>query len=416
MKIYGLVFGVLTALLPFDGSADGGRLTLEACLDSAVSRNPALNSAALEVRKANVMKGTAFNPDKTGVTLKQETTGGGGPENAVFFSQDFEFPTVYVARHRTLSAEAELAAMRFDLLLGDVRKEVEEAFYGVAYYNELLSQRRSLQSIYDEFCRVAEVRWKEGDAGMLELMNAERVRELNDMEIEQLKLGYESRLAELRRVTGCNDIEGIEADTFGAIGTQDIIIGGETASPLRSAVARQETEVARRQLALARNELLPEFSLGASVQAVIKSFNPYHVDRQRFTGGNFMGFEVGLSMPLFFGSGKAKIKAAEIDRNISLLNEEATEASAMTELRNLTSRLESLDGRLRHYREKAVPRADEIKRIATVSYELGEIDYMEYITNIETAFSVYRDYADCINEHNITAINLKALCLQARQN
>ena len=34
---------------------------------------------------------------------------------------------------------------------------------------------------------------------------------------------------------------------------------------------------------------------------------------------------------------------------------------------------------------------------------------MEYINNIETAFAVYREYADTVNEYNRTVIKIKDL-------
>ncbi len=48
-------------------------------------------------------------------------------------------------------------------------------------------------------------------------------------------------------------------------------------------------------------------------QLLIDSWDPYHINRQRFTEGNFFGFEVTVGVPLFYGATKAKVKAAQKD-------------------------------------------------------------------------------------------------------
>ena len=86
------------------------------------------------------------------------------------------------------------------------------------------------------------------------------------------------------------------------------------------ALAKSQEEVANRQLKLEKRNGLPTFSVGASVQTVIKGFNPYNIDRSAYGGGNFMGFSVGVNIPLAFGAQKARVKATRKEVEMAQLN------------------------------------------------------------------------------------------------
>lgn len=404
-RLYIALFLPLAMLFP----AFGQRLmTLEECIDSAVSRNPALNAAALEVEKARIMKGTAFDAPFTDIILKQETTGGGGPENGVSFSQEFDFPTVYVSRRRMLEAAYNVERHRFGLQTAATVSKVEGAFYSLLYRRELLRINGELGEIYDQFLKVAAVRYKEGEGSALEVMNAERMVEKNRLERNAVEMDLAADMARLKNLTYCSE-DILPAETglwmIPFEGSADFDFTGT----LRGAEARERIKLAEKDVALAKNQFLPGITVGATVQALIKGFNPYHIERERFRPGNLMGIEVGISVPLFFGAHSARLKAAHAERAAAVLRGEYAEAEAAGEVKALTARIEALAGQVRHLKEVSVPRADEIRRLAEVSYGLGEIDYLEYIANLETAYSVYRDLADKLNEYNQNVIQIKEI-------
>lgn len=391
------------------GTVNIRKISIEECIDSAFTRNPALNAAALEIEKARILKGTAFNPPMTEVTLKQETTGGGGPENGVYFGQEFDFPTVYFARYRSLSAQKELQSSRYDVLSAEVVKEVSSLYFKSLYFQELIKLNRELETIYEDFCHTAQVRLEQGESGSLELMNALRVRDKNEMELQNLLLEYSGCTRELGSKIGSREAvapSDAELTPLPYTFSESQFNFGTTP---RGIAAACEIAVAEREIAVAKNEFLPGLRMGATVQALIKSFNPYNIDRSRFERGNFMGFEVGVTIPLFFGAQSSRLRAANTEKRISLLNMESAEAEIRNETSQLSAELESNISRLEYYRVAALPHANEIKRIARVSYELGDIDYIEYISNIETAYDIYREYADCVNDYNQTVIRIKSI-------
>ena len=53
--------------------------------------------------------------------------------------------------------------------------------------------------------------------------------------------------------------------------------------------------------------------------------------------------------------------------------------------------------------------ANDIVRVANASYQLGEIGYMEYIQNLQTAIGIKLQYAGAMNRFNQSIILLNYL-------
>ena len=76
------------------------RLNLQECIDAALRDNLDLRSSNLEVAKSQDLQGSWLDLPQTSISLSQDPTSGGSPDNAVTFSQSFEFPTSYVSEGR----------------------------------------------------------------------------------------------------------------------------------------------------------------------------------------------------------------------------------------------------------------------------------------------------------------------------
>ena len=402
---------IITAILLSTLPAVMGRrvMTLQQCVDSALLNNGLVKAASLEIEKAGILKGTAFDVPKTGITLKQTPADGGGPDNGVTFSQDFEFPTVYLEKSKVLTARENIERSNYNIVVNDLKYEVVSLYHTLLYQRELLNLNERLDEMYDRFCKLATVRYDEGDCSALEKMNAVRMLERNRQERTGLLQDFNTGSEKMRFLTGCNEvIEPSETPLVPIAQLVDSLSFSFDHTP-QGLLADSQIALSDRNIVLSRHELLPDIYLAATVQALIKSFNPYHIDRTRFEQGNFMGFEVGISVPLFFGSQRSKIKAAETDLNIARLKKETDAMEAENRFNTLLAELEKATRQLGYFTGTALGQADEIKRLAEVSYEYGEIDYMEYMNNLETFYSIHKEYLDAVNEYNQTVLRINHL-------
>jgi cobalt-zinc-cadmium resistance protein CzcA len=122
-----------------------------------------------------------------------------------------------------------------------------------------------------------------------------------------------------------------------------------------------------------------------------------------------MGFELGLNLPLFFGEQRAKTKAAK--REVEMIKTQQKDAlmSLNKEYQIVMNEYLKTKNALDYYRTEGKDQAREISRISQLSYEKGEIGYMEYILNLKTTIELHLQYASAVNDYNQTVIILNYL-------
>lgn len=161
-----------------------------------------------------------------------------------------------------------------------------------------------------------------------------------------------------------------------------------------------------RNLSLAKQGYMPGLSIGLKGQLLIKGFNPYGIERNRFEKGNFMGVEVGVRVPLFWGSQKAKVKAARRDVELVEISRRQAEQRMNKEYHDGLNELFRAQKVLDYYIALGNGQAERMSRLSQASYENGEIGYVEYIQNQQTVLDVQLRYADAVNDYNQAIITL----------
>ena len=381
------------------------RMTLNEILKLATERNLSLQSSRIAVERTRAMQGTAFNLDPTAVSLSQDPTSGGSPDNAITVSQSFALPSVYTARKSLLKAQTDVEQSRLAVNEIELRREVSKAFYDLLYAHDVLNIYSRQNSIYNDFNRVAVAKFQAGETGRLEKMNAERLKREN--EIKNMNAERDFRTAQLVMMKWVNtDTLIVPVDS---IDDKAIFQSNPSIDSPLLMLAEADVDVANRQLKLEKRGYLPTLSLGASIQAVIKGFNPYNIERRPYSKGDFMGFSVGVNIPLAFGAQKAKMNAARKNVDIARLNVRNQEYMLRKAYEVAYNDYLSARNSLEYYQTKGVPQAREMERISKISYENGSIGYVELMQNMQSAVDVWKEYADAECRYNKTIVELNYL-------
>lgn len=404
MKKQYIIFS-LFLFLPILVSAQSRQMTLQEVLAMAAERSLTLQRSRMEVDKTRILQGTAFHLDATSVSLSQDPTSGGSPDNAITVSQSFALPSVYSARRSLLKSETSAAQSRLAVSENELRREVSLAFYDLLYAQDVLHIYARQDSIYKNFNRVAEAKLGSGETGRLEQMNAIRLKQENDIKSDIAQRDFLTAQLQL--------MKWLNTDTLViplATATNELIFADHFIAdvPLL-ALAKSQEEVANRQLKLEKRNGLPTFSVGASVQTVIKGFNPYNIDRSAYGGGNFMGFSVGVNIPLAFGVQKAQVKAARKEVEMAQLNVRNQEYVLRKTYDAAYNSYVSAHKAYNYYQKIGVPQAREMERISKVSYEYGQIGYVELMQNLQSALEVWKDFADATRQYNKAIVELNYL-------
>lgn len=393
---------------PFDATIPGTKMTLEQCFQLADKQNLTLEAGRKSIERAKVMEGTAWDVDKTEIAFGQNPASSGDTDNALAFSQGIEFPTAYTARRGQLKAETQAEKSRLGVTNQQIKLEIASAYYAMLYQTHRLSILQRQDSILDCYCDVAEKRYKAGEARQLEFLTAERLRNENHLEMVNVKSEAENKQLELMALLN-TDQPVLPAESH-IIALESPVSGTFNYQQTADAQYQQDRlKALDKEVKFAKTGYAPSLSLTLRTQALISSWDPYHIDRQRFTEGNFFGFEIGVGVPLFYGATKAKVKAAKKNREVAELEMQQERREKERDYRLGYNRFQNAAKRMAYYNGENISKAKEIVRLSTAEYESGEISYVEYANALQEAIDMGMKHADVINEYNEAALALLGL-------
>lgn len=393
----------------FDASIPGEKMTLQQCFQLADRQNLALLSGRKAVEKAQVMQGTAWDLDKTEIAFSQNPASSGDTDNGLTFSQSIEFPTVYTARRGQLKAETQAEKSRLNVTSQQLRFEIANVYYAMLYQTHRLQILLQQDSVIQRYCDVAAKRYRAGEARQLEFLSADRMRNDNRLEMTKVK----------------NEAENLQTALMALLNTTTPVVPAadnlviSQSSPMNAAFNYQQTADAQYQKDLisaldqevkcAKTGYAPSLSLALRSQLLIDSWDPYHINRQRFTEGNFFGFEVTVGVPLFYGATKAKVKAAQKDREVAQLAMQQEQREKERDYKQGYNRLQNAIKRMEYYSGENMAKAKDIERLSTLEYENGEISYVEYASALQEAIDMRLKQVEVVNEYNEAVLALMAL-------
>lgn len=400
----------LTAALLAQGGivmrAQNAICSLDSCLKVALDSSLTVRASTLEALKAKDMESTYLEFDPTEITLAQDPTSGGSPDNSLSVTQSFSMPSVYRSRHKQLKAQTSVARARAQLSRGELAMQVTSAYY------TLLRQRATCQllqrqdSIYDNFCRIATSKHTNGEASALERMNAEREQKENKLDLANALNDYDQAHSQLQMLLNTSRPIVPQEPDLQPIGHGNALAAFDASATMADSVSALEVKASELELSCTKKEYLPSVSVSLRGQLLIKGFNPYNVDRERFTKGNFMGFELGVSVPLSFGALRGKVRAAQRDVEAAKLNRMQQAASMENAHKQLLNEYAKAKQAVDYYTGTGLPQAAEMERLSQLSYTNGEIDYTELTQNLKSAIDVRMSAIEAIDRYNQVVIKL----------
>lgn len=396
------------ALLPQTVLSQTRKVSLQECINMALEKNPQMQVANKSVERAKALQGTAWEIDKTELSLSQDPTSGGSPDNALSLSQSIEFPTYYIARHKQLKAETQAERSKAAVVRLSLENDVKAAYYQAVYQAEKLRVLESQDSLLVQYRTLAEKRYKAGETRQLELLSAERLQRENKMEVLAAHNELETAQLLLSRLVGSVETVEPKEDSLLPLDWKQASYNySQTPDGQYSA---DRLKVSEQAVRVAKNGFAPSLSLSLRNQLVISSWNPYDQDRSRFDGGNFMGFEVGVGIPLFYGATRAKVKAARKEREMIALEIKEQEQLRQQEYLSALSRMNAAYVRYTYYNEEGRERSDKMAEQGLLEYSQGEISYLEYMNVLQESIDLRLKCASALNDYNQCVLVMEKLC------
>ena len=404
------LFFLVLFTIPFDSRSQSQQITLS--LDQAVklaaTNNAGIQAASLETEAQKQLAKEAINIDKTNFLLVQDPTAGGNIDNSFSVNQNFSFPSVYVNQKKLANLTIDAAEEQFNLRKNQLLMEVKSAYYQFYYLQLKIKLLSYLDSIYGDFSRASELRFKTEESNLLEKTAAEAERMQVHNRLTQTKIDLliqQKKLQTLLNIQSDIRIADTEPQKRILLLVQDSSL---IATNPYAAYLKKQIEISQLVLKVERSKRMPDLTVGYLHQALVGSYNPNGIERNYFGKSRQAGFQVGLAIPIWFNAQEGRIKASKIQQQIAEKNYQYTINNLSARFYELAQEHEKYKNSLSYFENTGIAQANRMIDFTMKSFRAGNIGYIEYIQNITRATEIQNNYLETLHQYNQNIVLLEA--------
>lgn len=380
-------------------------ITLQAAVDTALSNNLQVKN---EMLKAEYQKKLI----KTAASIPQTTiTGEYGQINSIYHdtrigvAQSFNFPSVYVAQHSVLKEEWKSSLLNVKVKEAELKRDVAAVYYSLLS----LEQKRLLllknDSIYAGFLEKAALRLRFGESNVLEKSAVQAQRGQIYIQLSQLTRDIELLYLQFQLLLNT---------------TTRFVPDGQDSLLMLSAIAdtssfgqhprvkflEQQKQVSLLGTKLERNKLLPDVYLMYNNMSMLGT----GADNKLYNSSSrFQSAQIGLGVPLFFGSQRAKIKAARSNQQIAGYNYQAGVQMMRAEYAAALTQYNNYLQTYAYFKDTMLGNSLVLAEAAHKQFDSGAINYLEWVMLNNQAIAIQNEYIDIIRKLNESIIQLNYL-------
>lgn len=387
-------------LTPNSASAQDGQmsqvLTLQEAIALAKENYPSLKESQAFIEREQAMKGTSFDLGNTQVFTGKEEFGNDlpGVQTTIGVQQGNIDLLSGFSKSKFYKERVKLGETFYAVNEQQLIRNVMQAYDRINYNKAQLRFAEQLDIVYANFRTAAELRYDTGETGKLEFIAAsseyQQIQVLRQQAYDDIEIAKRA----LKQYLGIDQ----EIETVGQLyEPMDFLANLDSASAANNPLlqyAMQNAEVSKANIGVEKAQFLPKFNFTYGRQIVddVSGFNTY---------------QAGISIPLWFFPQKSRVKAAKADALVA--ENQYLEQKAMTESRvsQLIKSLEKTQKTLNYYQEGALLLAEEQITTAELASKEGEIDYVNYITILNSAIRIKQNHIQFINQYNQQFIELQ---------
>jgi len=101
-----------------------------------------------------------------------------------------------------------------------------------------------------------------------------------------------------------------------------------------------------------------------------------------------------------------QVKIAKLQYQITENDYQYNQQRLLKEYQNLLDQYFKLKQKLEYYETSGLELAQKIIQNSSNLYHLGQIDYVEYLQNMEEAYTIQQEYLNTLNDYNSVVITL----------
>ncbi|TPE43027.1 CusA/CzcA family heavy metal efflux RND transporter [Pontibacter mangrovi] len=383
-------------------------ISLEEALQKAEKQNLPLQNAQLQADYLQQLQGTAWDLPQTTVAAEYGQFNSAKNDTRLSVSQSMKFPTVYARSRQLLRRQWQSGMQQAALSSYELRQQVREVYFAMRYVQQKQELLQRTDSLFADFLRNAELRFKVGESNVLEKNTAVAQRGQAQQQLKQLQQEYVALQQQFRLLLQTDTVYVPERGELKMPAPALPDSAELTAHPYLR-LLEQQRQASERQTQLEKAMLLPELQFRYSNQSIIGLQSASGAEIYYDAADRFSSVEVGVGIPLFFGAQKSRISAARVQEKISSNNykkgQQQLEAQLTQALQQYTLSREAVA----YFETAVLPNAQSILETAELQFRNGEINYLEWVLLTNQAISLQSNYLDAVRLYNQQVIILNTL-------
>ncbi|MBL0066288.1 MAG: CusA/CzcA family heavy metal efflux RND transporter [Bacteroidetes bacterium] len=374
-------------------------LSLDSAIQCSLRNHPMMYSAAYSVQQQEALKKTAITLEPVNITYTAGQINSNLNDYNLNVGSGIKFPTEMSAQWNFQKEQVALAKAQQNVNKGTLIRNVSAAYVQLQYGMQHFALVDTLEKIYVNFARYADVKYTSGETTLLEKLSAEsKLKEiqLRKQEAEANLQICRSALLQWMGEPSSKELVPVEADRLPMpVIVENAGLSGTSFFLLQ----QQQLAVSLASYNLERSKYAPSFQFGYFNQSL---------DRVN----NFSGYSVGAYIPIFKTGQQGRVKSARLGVKIAEQEQKNFElnmnAAYIEAIQQLNTNKQSLD----YFQTEGLSFADKILSVANKSYLSGDIGYTEYIYSLDKAFEIRMSYLQKFAAYNLAIVQLRYLLNQ----
>lgn len=370
-----LIIVLLAGIPAVSAFGQPSSLKLNDAIDIALHNNKKIAAYTLKVDEISALKRSAFAPEKTVISYGSDQNNiaeKGYPLKVWGVEQSFSFPTLYLAERKSKQIEISISQANLEIQKNELIKNVSNIYFDYQFLLNKQKLYQALDSLYRILIYNSEKRVETGDISRLELLN---------IKAKKNQVGVQNNSIQNETVNTYKRLKVLmNSDSDFIIPTTVELLPAPQTTPDSLPVfdlLKNDCEYYKSLVRVEKNKMLPDISLN------------YFLGSNRYENGKYYhGFQIGVAIPLFFSTFNAKIKAATISSDAKTLLNAHEMSVIQNHLNELLSEHHKYKALLNNYDLSEEPLMKEIMKTALKSYQLGEIDFYQFVISYETAIQI----------------------------
>jgi cobalt-zinc-cadmium resistance protein CzcA len=284
----------------------------------------------------------------------------------------------------------------------ELKYEIRKAFYTYSVLSEKLKLIIEIESIYQKFKLITDVRFNAGEINALEGFTAENKLQLIEIQKTELKAEMNQLIEQIQLLTGSSEPVIPKASEFKVNKTewsQNLV----QQNPLIRLSANQ-VENSKQKIKFERSKLLPNLFVGYNNI----SFLGIGADDILYTSRKtrFQSFQLGLSIPIFYKSQHTRVSVEKIAFKQAESLYEWVIQLQNTKWKQIQNKENAADEVVKKLESKALLISEQLLEKATTQLHQGEINFIQWAFLADQSIQIKISYLDSIQKLNDARIEL----------